>query len=143
MCTATSSAGTTSKGRKAPAACRAPPRSSRPCAPSIPARSCWWTPATHDLACGAALRLQASNAATYRYVSANIVRGRGGDTLVFPAVTVVTRNGVKIAFTGLTTPGVMVWDQAQLSAARIRVRSLAAAAPQAPSALAAAGADFT
>ncbi len=100
------------------------------------------TPGNHDFDFGADLLLQAFNDATYRYVSANIVRGRGGDTLVFPAVTVVTRNGVKIAFTGLTTPGVMVWDQAQLSAARIRVRSLAAAAPQALSALAAAGADF-
>src|SRR5258706_3228 len=70
------------------------------------------------------------------------VGGLGGDTLVFPAATVVTRNGVKIAITGLTTPGVMVWDRAQLSGPGIRVRSLAAAAPQALSALAGAGADF-
>ena len=100
------------------------------------------TPGNHDFDFGADLLLQASSDATYRYVSANIVRGRGGDTLVFPAATVVTRNGVKIAITGLTTPGVMVWDRAQLSAPGIRVRSLAAAAPQALSALAGAGADF-
>ncbi len=99
------------------------------------------TPGNHDFDFGANLLLQAAGDATYRYVSANIVRGRGGDTLVFPAVTVVTRNGVKIGITGLTTPGVMVWDRAQLGAAGIRVRSVAAAAPAALHALATAGAD--
>ena len=100
------------------------------------------TPGNHDFDFGAALLMQASGDATYRYVSANVVRGAGGDTLVFPAVTVVTRNGVKVAITGLTTPGVMVWDRAQLAAAGIRVRSVAAAAPQALSALTATGADL-
>src|SRR5258706_555203 len=50
------------------------------------------TPGNHDFDFGADLLLQASGDATYRYVSANIVRGRGGDTLVFPAATVI--NGV-------------------------------------------------
>src|SRR5690348_2593331 len=100
------------------------------------------TPGNHDFDFGAELLLQASGDATYRYVSANIVRGHGGDTLVFPAATVVTRSGVRIAITGLTTPGVMVWDRAQLGGPGIRVRSLAAAAPQALGALARAGADF-
>ncbi len=53
------------------------------------------TPGNHDFDFGADLLLQAFNDATYRYVSANIVRGRGGDTLVFPAATVVRRRGCR------------------------------------------------
>ena len=43
-----------------------------------------------------------------------------GDTLLYPAYRVVQRQGVRIAITGFTTPGAMVWDRDQLGR-RVRV----------------------
>src|SRR5882762_6382153 len=54
---------------------------------------------------------------------------------------VLTRAGVKIGITGLTTPGVMVWDRSQLGG-RIRVQSIAEAAPLALRRLDLAGVDL-
>ncbi len=63
------------------------------------------------------------------------------DTLAYPPYVVVTRAGVKIGITGLTTPGVMVWDRSQLGG-RIRVRPIAEAAPLALRRLDLGGADL-
>src|SRR2546426_1080916 len=76
---------------------------------------------------GPAVLARATGDATYHYVSANIFKG-ASDTLVYPSHVVVTRAGVKIGITGLTTPGVMVWDRSRLGAG-IRVRPIAEAAP--------------
>jgi 2',3'-cyclic-nucleotide 2'-phosphodiesterase (5'-nucleotidase family) len=81
------------------------------------------TPGNHELDFGVDVLLDAARDATYRYVSANITRG-AGDTLLFPASTVVARGGVRVGVTGFTTPGVMRWDRAQV-AGRVRVHAIA------------------
>ncbi len=98
------------------------------------------TPGNHEFDFGPAVLARATGDATYHYVSANVFRG-ASDTLVYPPYVVVTRAGVKIGITGLTTPGVMVWDRSQLGG-RIRVRSIAEAAPLALRRLDLAGADL-
>ena len=98
------------------------------------------TPGNHEFDFGGAVLARATGDATYHYVSANIFRG-ASDTLVYPAHVVVTRAGVKIGITGLTTPGVMVWDRSQLGG-RIRVQSIAEAAPLALRRLDLAGVDL-
>src|SRR5438309_2216562 len=62
------------------------------------------TPGNHEFDFGTALLARATGDATYHYVSANIFKG-ASDTLVYPPHVVVTRGGVKIGLTGLTTPG--------------------------------------
>ncbi len=91
------------------------------------------TPGNHDFDFGLGLLASADSGATYRYVSANVVTGTR-DSLLFPATFVVQRGGVRVGITGLTTPGVMVWDRRQLGG-RVRVRPIAAAAPAALAAL--------
>jgi len=91
------------------------------------------TPGNHDFDFGLGLLASADSGAAYRYVSANVVKGTR-DSLMFPATLVVQRGGVRVGITGLTTPGVMVWDRRQLGG-RVRVRSIAAAAPAALAAL--------
>jgi 2',3'-cyclic-nucleotide 2'-phosphodiesterase/3'-nucleotidase/5'-nucleotidase len=86
------------------------------------------TPGNHDFDFGLALLRRAGAEATYRYVAANVELTAGGS--LFPRVIVVQRAGVKIGITGFTTPGVMVWDRAQL-AGQVRVRRVAEAAPAA------------
>ncbi|HYU91634.1 MAG TPA: metallophosphoesterase, partial [Gemmatimonadales bacterium] len=98
------------------------------------------TPGNHEFDFGGAVLARATGDATYHYVSANIFRG-ASDTLVYPPHVVVTRAGVKIGITGLTTPGVMVWDRSQLGG-RIRVQSIAEAAPLALRRLDLAGVDL-
>jgi len=98
------------------------------------------TPGNHEFDFGPAVLARATGDATYHYVSANTFRG-ASDTLAYPPYVVVTRAGVKIGITGLTTPGVMVWDRSQLGG-RIRVRSIAEAAPLALRRLDLAGADL-
>ena len=98
------------------------------------------TPGNHEFDFGGAVLARATGDATYHYVSANIFRG-ASDTLVYPPHVVVTRAGVKIGITGLTTPGVMVWDRTQLGG-RIRVQSIAEAAPLALRRLDLAGVDL-
>jgi len=94
----------------------------------------------HEFDFGPAVLARATGDATYHYVSANIFRG-ASDTLVYPPHVVVTRAGVKIGITGLTTPGVMVWDRSQLGG-RIRVRPIAEIAPLALRRLDLAGVDL-
>jgi 2',3'-cyclic-nucleotide 2'-phosphodiesterase (5'-nucleotidase family) len=98
------------------------------------------TPGNHEFDFGGALLARATGDATYHYVSANIFKG-ASDTLVYPPHVIVTRAGVKIGVTGLTTPGVMVWDRSQLGG-RIRVRPIAEAAPLALRRLDLAGVDL-
>ncbi len=85
------------------------------------------TPGNHEFDFGPAVLARATGDAAYHYVSANIFKG-ASDTLVYPPHVVVTRAGVRIGITGLTTPGVMVWDRTLLGG-RIRVRPIAEAAP--------------
>src|SRR5882762_5218924 len=98
------------------------------------------TPGNHEFDFWGALQAPATGDATYHYVSANIFKG-ASDTLVYPPHVIVTRAGVKIGITGLTTPGVMVWDRSQLGG-RIRVRPIAEAAPLALRRLDLAGVDL-
>src|SRR5712691_3714050 len=98
------------------------------------------TPGNHEFYFWTALLARATGDATYHYVSANIFKG-ASDTLVYPPHVVVTRGGVKIGITGLTTPGVMVWDRSQVGS-RIRVRPIAETAPLALRRLDLAGVDL-
>lgn len=98
------------------------------------------TPGNHDFNFGLELLDAAARDASYRYVSANIVKARG-DSLLFPPSAIVSRGGVRVGVTGFTTPGVMVWDRA-LVAGRIRVLPIAETAPRALRGLAEAGVDL-
>src|SRR4051812_11054923 len=71
------------------------------------------TPGNHDFDWGLPFFTRAVAEARFPYVSANLFASPG-DTLVYPAYRVVQRQGVRIAITGLTTPGTMVWDGEQL-----------------------------
>ena len=77
------------------------------------------TPGNHDFDWGVPLFRRAIGDARFAYVSANIF-DLPGDTLLLPAYRVVRRQGVRVGIGGFTTPGVMVWDRAQLRG-RIRV----------------------
>src|SRR5690349_7639197 len=85
------------------------------------------TPGNHDFDWGLPFFQQALAEARFAYVSANLYAG-AGDSLLYPAWRVVQRQGVRIAITGFTTPGTMVWDHEQMGQARIRP-ILPAAAP--------------
>lgn len=84
------------------------------------------TPGNHEFNWGVPFMQRALNGAAFPYVSANIY-ALPGDTLMFPAWTVVQRGGVRVAITGFTTPGVMVWDR-DLVRNRARVARVRAAA---------------
>ncbi|MGH7567748.1 MAG: 5'-nucleotidase C-terminal domain-containing protein, partial [Gemmatimonadales bacterium] len=103
------------------------------------------TPGNHEFDFGVAALEGAASDATFRYVSANITRGGGegeaSDSLMFAPFAVIARGGIKIGVTGFTTPGVMVWDRAQM-AGRVRIRRIAEAAPAALRSLARAGVDL-
>src|SRR5216117_2590280 len=89
----------------------------------------------------ASLFWRAATEATYRYVSANVVDDSG--KALFATTVVLSRGAVKIGITGFTTPGVMLWDRAQLAAAsHLRVRRIADAAAAAVAALDRAGVDL-
>jgi 2',3'-cyclic-nucleotide 2'-phosphodiesterase (5'-nucleotidase family) len=97
------------------------------------------TPGNHDFDFGLALLRRAGVEATYHYVAANVDLTSGGS--LFPATVVLQRGGVRVGVTGFTTPGVMVWDRAQL-AGQMRVRRIAEAAPGALARLAQEGVDL-
>ena len=86
------------------------------------------TPGNHDFDFGLPLLRRAGAEATYHYVAANVDQTSGAP--LFPATVVLQRAGVRVGVTGFTTPGVMVWDRAQL-AGQVRVRRVAEAAPAA------------
>ncbi len=83
------------------------------------------TPGNHDFDWGVPLLRRAIGDARFAYVSANVF-DLPGDTLLLPAYRVVRRQGVRIGIAGFTTPGVMVWDRAQVRG-RIRVAPIEAA----------------
>jgi 2',3'-cyclic-nucleotide 2'-phosphodiesterase (5'-nucleotidase family) len=97
------------------------------------------TPGNHDFDFGVDLLRRAATEATYRYVSGNIVDDSG--RAFFPPAVLLPRGAVKVGITGFTTPGVMLWDRAQL-AGRARVRRIAEAAPAAMAGLERLGADL-
>jgi 2',3'-cyclic-nucleotide 2'-phosphodiesterase/3'-nucleotidase/5'-nucleotidase len=84
------------------------------------------TPGNHDFDWGVPLFRRAIGDARFAYVSANVY-DLPGDTLLLPAYRVVRRQGVRVGIAGFTTPGVMLWDRAQLRR-RIRVASIEAVA---------------
>ncbi|MGH7672484.1 MAG: bifunctional metallophosphatase/5'-nucleotidase, partial [Gemmatimonadales bacterium] len=97
------------------------------------------TPGNHEFDFGLDLLQRAAGDATYRYVSANVERAGGP---LFPPVVLLQRAGLRVGVTGFTTPGVMVWDRAQLAAGQVRVRRVAEAAPAALARLEREGADL-
>lgn len=96
------------------------------------------TPGNHDFDFGADFLRRAAAQATYRYVSGNVVDDSGKS--FFPPTVILPRGAVKVGITGFTTPGVMLWDRAQLG--RVRVRRIAEAAPAALAGLERQGADL-
>lgn len=84
------------------------------------------TPGNHDFDFGIEFLKRAATDATYRYVSGNVEDAAG--TALFPQTVLISRGAVKVGVTGFTTPGVMVWDRADM-AGRARVRRIADAAP--------------
>src|SRR5947207_10238779 len=97
------------------------------------------TPGNHDFDFGIDFLRRAASQATYRYVSGNILDDSG--KVLFPTTVILPRGAVKVGITGFTTPGVMLWDRAQL-AGRARVRRIAEAAPAALAGLERLGADI-
>jgi 2',3'-cyclic-nucleotide 2'-phosphodiesterase (5'-nucleotidase family) len=97
------------------------------------------TPGNHDFDFGVDFLRRAAAEATYRYVSANVVDDSG--KAVFPPTVTLPRGVVKVGVTGFTTPGVMLWDRAQLTG-RARVRRIAEAAAGAMERLEREGADL-
>jgi len=71
------------------------------------------TPGNHDFDWGVPLFRRAVGDARFAYVSANLF-DLPGDTLLLPAYRVLRRAGVRIGIAGFTTPGVTVWDRAQV-----------------------------
>ncbi len=84
------------------------------------------TPGNHDFDWGVSLFRRAVGDVRFAYVSANVF-DLPGDTLLLPAYRVVRREGVRVGIAGFTTPGVMLWDRAQLRG-RIRVAPIDAVA---------------
>jgi 2',3'-cyclic-nucleotide 2'-phosphodiesterase/3'-nucleotidase/5'-nucleotidase len=84
------------------------------------------TPGNHDFDFGIEFLKRAATDATYRYVSGNVEDAAG--TALFPPTVILPRGAVKVGVTGFTTPGVMVWNRAEM-AGRARVRRIAQAAP--------------
>src|SRR4051812_27612300 len=97
------------------------------------------TPGNHDFDFGIDFLRRAASQATYRYVSGNILDDSG--KVLFPTTVILPRGAVKVGITGFTTPGVMLWDRAQLSG-RARVRRIAEMAGGSLAALERQGADL-
>jgi 2',3'-cyclic-nucleotide 2'-phosphodiesterase / 3'-nucleotidase / 5'-nucleotidase len=84
------------------------------------------TPGNHDFDWGLPAMRRAISAAAFPYVSGNIY-SLGGDTLLYPAFTVLHRQAVRIGVAGFTTPGVMLWDRDEIEG-KVRVERIPAAA---------------
>lgn len=103
------------------------------------------TPGNHEFNFGVdALRGDIADA-TFRYVSANVLvpatQVERSDTPLFSPNVVVTRAGIRVGITGFTTPGVMVWDRANVLG-KVKVAPVSQAAPAALAALDRQGVDF-
>ncbi|MEO8633866.1 MAG: 5'-nucleotidase C-terminal domain-containing protein [Gemmatimonadales bacterium] len=68
------------------------------------------TPGDHDFDFGLDLFNRSVGAMSFPFVSANL-RALPSDTLLFARYVVVQRNGVRVAISGVTTPGTMVWHR--------------------------------
>jgi 2',3'-cyclic-nucleotide 2'-phosphodiesterase (5'-nucleotidase family) len=84
------------------------------------------TPGNHDFDWGVPELGRALTDAAFPYVSANL-HTLPGDTLLVSQYRVLRRGPVRIAITGFTTPGAMVWDREQLRG-RLRVARIEPAA---------------
>jgi len=80
------------------------------------------TPGNHDFDFGLDLFAGAVDAAGFSYVSANVYR-LPLDTFALQRTVTLRRGEVSVGITGFTTPGVMLWDRAQLTD-RLRVRRI-------------------
>ncbi len=98
------------------------------------------TPGNHDFDFGLDFLRRTATEATYRYVSANVEDSSGA--ALFPKTVILPRGAVKVGVTGFTTPGTMLWDRAQLTGARVRVRRIGGAANSALARLEGEGADL-
>ncbi len=103
------------------------------------------TPGNHEFNFGVDLLKADAADATFQYVSANIMvlstREERSDVPLFSRGVVVLRNGIRVGITGFTTPGVMVWDRANVTG-RVRVEPIAQSAPAALQGLDRQGVDF-
>ena len=97
------------------------------------------TPGNHEFNFGLAVMRTALGAAAFPIVSANIYR-LPRDTFAFTPEVILHRGGVRVGVTGLTTPGVMVWDRDNVSG-RILVRRVIPEAGRSLERLRANGAD--
>ena len=84
------------------------------------------TPGNHEFDFGLGLFNRAVGAMTFPFVSANL-RVLPADTLLFARYVVVHRNGVRVAISGVTTPGTMVLNHDRLKH-HLRVDRIDAAA---------------
>lgn len=98
------------------------------------------TPGNHEFNFGLAVMRRSLAAASFPYVSANIV-SVSNDRPSMPPFVLLERGGVRVGLTGLTTPGVMIWD-GKLVAGRVRVERMLDRAAPALRTLANAGADL-
>ena len=94
----------------------------------------------HDFDFGVDVLARAYERAAFPVVAANVIRP-DRDTTAFATHVIITRGGVRVGITGLTTPGVMVWNRAHL-AGRLRVRPIASDAARAVERVRSAGADL-
>jgi 2',3'-cyclic-nucleotide 2'-phosphodiesterase (5'-nucleotidase family) len=78
--------------------------------------------------------------ATFPFLSANTYRLNPAGVHAYNAWTIVERDGVKVGIVGATTPGVMVWDAANISG-RLRFGDIVPAVRQAVQEVRGAGAD--
>jgi 2',3'-cyclic-nucleotide 2'-phosphodiesterase (5'-nucleotidase family) len=92
----------------------------------------------HEFNYGLPLFDRAARQARFPFLAANTRRLDGGRP--YPARTMVTRAGVKVAIIGATTPGSMIWDTDNLRG-RLEVTDIVAALPSQVAAARAEGAD--
>ena len=84
------------------------------------------TPGNHEFDWGLAPMRRIISGAAFPYVSGNIYT-LPADTLLYPPYAVLQRQGVRVGVSGLTTPGVMVWNQDHLKG-KLRVERIPVAA---------------
>jgi 2',3'-cyclic-nucleotide 2'-phosphodiesterase/3'-nucleotidase len=83
----------------------------------------------HDFDAGMPALKQRLSAATFPVVNANLqVLGGRADTLAFRPFALLDRSGIKVAVTGFTTTGAMLWNRDQLRG-KFRLDRIGASAP--------------
>jgi 2',3'-cyclic-nucleotide 2'-phosphodiesterase/3'-nucleotidase/5'-nucleotidase len=98
-------------------------------------------PGNHEYDVPLATLARMQSGRTFPLLSANIVRAKDG-VPKYQVETFVTRGGVRIGITGVTTPGVLVWDGPQVRGL-LDFRPVADAVPPAVRHLRSGGADVT